>query len=416
MRTRVLLAGVSTRAAAESAARAGFAVTALDAFGDLDQHASVTACALSQRFTAHAAARAARNIQCDAVAYLSNFENHPGAVRTLAKGRALWGNAPDVLRRVRDPMVVTQTLGRRGCAVPAVHVGEPGTRKLEPGARNPEPGTRWLVKPFASGGGRRVRAWRPGSQIPRGCYLQELVDGTPGSVVFVAAGGRAVPLGMSWQLVGEDAFGAAGYKYCGNIFMAAGDTRGADDESLMNHACALSRVAAEEFSLVGVNGIDFVARGSIAYAIEVNPRWSASMELVERAYGLSVFSAHAGACASGVLPEFDLAAARRGARAVGKAVVFARRDVVVGDTRAWLSLSAGTGESVGPALPVAPALPAHEIAEIRDVPHPGERILAGRPVCTVFASGSDGAGCHAALVQRADRVYGELARWEREIA
>jgi predicted ATP-grasp superfamily ATP-dependent carboligase len=392
-------------------------VTALDAFGDLDQHASVTACALSQRFTAHAAARAARNIQCDAVAYLSNFENHPGAVRTLAAGRALWGNAPDVLRRVRDPFLVSETLARRGFAVPAVCSGEPGTVNLEPW--NPgtlEPGSRWLVKPFASGGGRRVRAWRPGSQIPRGCYLQELVDGTPGSVVFVAAGGRAVPLGMSWQLVGEDAFGAAGYKYCGNIFMAAGDTRGADDESLMNHACALCRVAAEEFSLVGVNGIDFVARGSIAYAIEVNPRWSASMELVERAYGLSVFSAHAGACAAGVLPEFDLAAARRGVRAVGKAVVFARRDVVVGDTRAWLSRSTGTGEPVGPALPVAPALPAHEIAEIRDVPHPGERILAGRPVCTVFARGSDGAGCHAALVQRAERVYGELARWEREIA
>jgi uncharacterized protein len=411
---RVLLAGVSTRAAAESAARAGFVVTAIDAFGDLDQHASVTACALSQRFTAHAAARAARHIQCDAVAYLSNFENHPGAVRTLATGRALWGNTPDVLRRVRDPMVVTQTLGRRGFAVPAVRFAERGARKLEPGTRNPEPGTRWLVKPFASGGGRRVRAWRPGAQVPRGCYLQELVDGTPGSVVFVAAGGRAVALGMSWQLVGEDAFGAAGYKYCGNIFMPAGDARGADDELLMNHACALCRVAAEEFSLVGVNGIDFIARGSDAYAIEVNPRWSASMELVERAYGLSVFSAHAGACAAGVLPEFDLAAARRGVCAVGKAVVFARRDIVVGDTRAWVS--AGTGEAVGPALSAPPTLPAHEIAEIRDVPRPGERILAGRPVCTVFASGSDGAACHAALVQRAERVYGELATWEREVA
>src|SRR5438034_876474 len=38
---RVLIAGVSTRAAAESAAQAGFVVTAIDAFGDLDQHASV---------------------------------------------------------------------------------------------------------------------------------------------------------------------------------------------------------------------------------------------------------------------------------------------------------------------------------------------------------------------------------------
>src|SRR5207249_11353903 len=77
---RVLIAGVSTRAAVESATRAGFAVTAIDAFGDLDQHASVCSISLPLRFTAHAAARAARGIDCEAVAYLSSFENHPGAV------------------------------------------------------------------------------------------------------------------------------------------------------------------------------------------------------------------------------------------------------------------------------------------------------------------------------------------------
>ena len=38
VKPHVLVAGVSTRAAAESAARAGFRVTAIDAFGDLDQH------------------------------------------------------------------------------------------------------------------------------------------------------------------------------------------------------------------------------------------------------------------------------------------------------------------------------------------------------------------------------------------
>ena len=85
--------------------------------------------------------------------------------------------------------------------------------------------------------------------------------------------------------------------------------------------------------MVGVNGIDFVARDASLYAIEVNPRWSASMELVERAYGLSMFGAHAAACTAGALPAFDLARARRRAGAIGKAVVFARRDVVTGDTR-----------------------------------------------------------------------------------
>jgi predicted ATP-grasp superfamily ATP-dependent carboligase len=429
MKTRVLLAGVSTRAAAESAARAGFAVTAIDAFGDLDQHASVTAVALPGKFTAHAAARAARTIECDAVAYLSNFENYPNAVGTLASGRALWGNTPAVLRRVRDPLLVAQTLARRGFAVPAVLTGEPGPV-------NPEPGHPWLLKPLASGGGRRVRPWRPGERVPRRCYLQALVDGRPGSVVFVAAGGRAVPLGMSRQLIGEQAFGAAGYQYCGNILMAA-----EEDEALLENADALSRVMAEEFGLVGVNGIDFIARGSVAFTIEVNPRWSASMELVERAYGLSMFGIHAAACAEGALPEFDLAAARRDVSAFGKAVVFARRDVVVGDTSAWLTRPAlpALSEVEGPAHPAlsevegpalsevegpalseveGPALSEAEgpALEIRDVPQPGGRIAAGRPVCTVFASGNDSAACHAALVRSAERVYAELATWEREVA
>ena len=52
----------------------------------------------------------------------------------------------------------------------------------------------------------------------------------------------------------------------------------------MSRSCDLARALVEEFDLVGVNGIDFVARDGLPYAIEVNPRWCASMELVERAH------------------------------------------------------------------------------------------------------------------------------------
>jgi predicted ATP-grasp superfamily ATP-dependent carboligase len=74
-------------------------------------------------------------------------------------------------------------------------------------------------------------------------------------------------------------------------------------------------------------------------------------------------------------------------------VVFARHDVTVGDTRAWL-----------------------KDASVRDVPRPGDPIRAGRPVCTIFATGRDGLSCHAALVRRAERVYDELAAWEHRVA
>jgi uncharacterized protein len=405
---RVLVVGVSTRAAADSAARAGFDVTAIDAFGDLDHHRSVDVRSIPRNlgapFSARAAARAAATVDCDAVVYLSNFENHPRAVSSLANGRVLWGNAPPILRRVRDPGLVARALRRQGCATPDVFLER---HAATIGPRHPNDAgdlqhalcgrPKWLVKPLASGGGHRIRPYaddgcpsmgaRGEELVPRGCYLQELIEGIPGSVVFVAAGGRAVPLGVSRQLVGEAAFGATAYRYCGNILAAQSDW---DDAAIVNRAAMLARAVAEEFGVVGVNGIDFVVRDGAPFAIEVNPRWSASMELVERAHGFSVFEAHAAACARGVLPAVDLTQARPGAGAVGKAVVFARRDVVVGDTMSWLA--DGT---------------------VRDIPHSGERITAGQPICTVFADGRDTLSCRLELVRRAEGIYAELDKSKR---
>jgi predicted ATP-grasp superfamily ATP-dependent carboligase len=112
------------------------------------------------------------------------------------------------------------------------------------------------------------------------------------------------------------------------------------------------------------------------------------MELVERTYGVSVFGAHADACSKGVLPTFGLAHASARHRATAKAIVFARHDVVCGDTQAWL-----------------------DDATVRDVPHPGEHIRAGHPVCTVFADGADSASCYASCVRRAERVHELLESW-----
>jgi uncharacterized protein len=376
---RVIIAGASTRAAAESAARAGHAVTSFDAYGDLDQHPSVRVVSLPRDvgvpFTPRAAARAARSEPADSVVYLSSFENHPRAVEILATGRALWGNPPEVLRRVRDPFALSDALRRRGFSAPVMGTG-PG---LSPTCPRPVPTL--LLKPRRSGGGQGVRRWTGETRIPRGHYLQEFIDGIPASIVFVAAGRRAVPLGVSTQLVGDATFGASGYRYCGNILQPSSG----DVDHVFTIACALAQAITEEFGLIGVNGIDFIARERVPYAIEVNPRWSSSMELVERAYGVSVFGLHAAACARGELPAFDLASARQTGSVYGKAIVFAREDLVAGDTRTWLT-----------------------DPTVRDVPHPGERIAKEQPICTVFASADDVGRCKGALGSRAASVYAEI--------
>ena len=163
----------------------------------------------------------------------------------------------------------------------------------------------------------------------------------------------------------------------------------------MDTASALASAVTGEFGLVGVNGIDFIVRDGIPYAIEVNPRWCASMELVERAWGFPVLDAHASACRAGALPAFDLQEPP-GAEA-GKAPQPSARRLC---TRGGMSPSAtrGRGSSTG---------------DIRDIPRPGERIPAGRPVCTVFATGLDANACHEALIGSAGQVYAQLDTWAR---
>ena len=365
----VLLVGVSTRAAAESAARAGFAVAAIDAFADVDQHPGVRAVTPPGRFGPRAAVKAARAMACTAVCYLSTFENHPREVAEMAAGRRLWGNPPAVLRRVRNPHCVAAVLADHGMPTPAL--GGDSRRS-------------WLSKPLASGGGVGVRLWRPTSRPSRSRYVQERIDGIAASVVFCAANGRAEVLGVSRQLVGLHQFGASGFRYCGSIL----------DVSLARilggQPQAIAQVLTNHFDLIGVNGVDLIVRDGQALTIEVNPRWCSSMELVERAYGQSVFGAHAAACSGQSSPSFDVTAASRFGLASGKALVFARADVTIHNTRPWLN-----------------------DPTVRDVPKEGDRIAAGRPVCTVFATGADAQECQANLERRAAQVYEVLAEWQQ---
>ena len=384
--TRVLLAGVSTRDIAESAVRAGYEVVAVDGFGDLDLQACATevhVVRVDGRFSARAAAAAAQDVSCEAVVYEASFENHPGAVRAFAANRVLWGNPPTVLARARDPRRLARVVADAGLPSPRVRLTRPA------------PGTRsgWLVKPLRSGGGDGIAVWRRGAPVPRGNYLQQRIPGVAGSIVFAADGRRAVPLGLSRILAGESVFGADGFRYCGSILGSGGDPQFPADERLLDRATLLAQSVTRAFGLVGVNGVDFIARGGVPYAIEVNPRFTAAMELVERAYAISLFEVHAQAC-RGALPAFDLAAARhRTPDAVGKAIVYARRPTALGDTRSWL---------LDP--------------DVRDISPPGTRFAPREPICTIFARGRNAAACFAALARRAALLYRDVERREARSA
>lgn len=371
MPEHVLIVGASTRAAAESAARAGLTVTAIDAFADRDQHPTVHA-VRAGRFTTREILERASAVECDSVVYLANFENHPDAVGELAANRALWGNTPETLRQVRSPLVWTEALRTRD--VPVLDV-----------ARQAPASGSWLAKPVASGGGLHIHRWRAGERLSKRLFLQQYVEGVPASIAFVADRRRAVPIALTRQVIGDAAFGAGGFQYCGSILSSAD---GASDPELPGDALMrIAQALVDEFELVGLNGVDVVVHDGVPYATEINPRWCASMEVAERASARSVLAAHRDACVHGRLPSpIPPAIAIR--TATGKAIVFARQPITVRSTDHWL---AG--------------------GNIRDVPRAGEQIAAGHPVCSVFAEGRDAAECYQRLVEQAAQVYAELHQW-----
>ncbi len=370
----MLIAGVSTRALAASAACAGYRVTAVDAFGDADLRAVAEVVVLRRdgeaRFSPPAAAAAGRDVAAAVAAYTANFENYPDAVAALSRGRRLLGNPAAVLRAVRNPLALMRALRQQGFAVPVTRASAPPATLAADS---------WLLKPRRSGGGHGTSRWRTGVPVSRGAYLQERIRGATGSIVFAADGRRAVPLGLSRQLVGLRPFGARGFRYCGSLLAAERRPVFSRQPELLSRAAALAQAATEAFGLRGLNGLDFVARDGVPLPIEVNPRYSASMELVERATGASLFAIHVDAC-EGRLP----AAMRLPSRVYGKAIVYARRDVVVNDPDRW------------------------RVPAIADVPQAGERIGRGHPICTVLADAADADACRRTLETGAAAVYRAL--------
>src|SRR2546426_635006 len=178
---RVLIAGVSTRGFAESAARAGYDVVAVDGYGDLDLVARATVVRVARvrgRFSTRAAVAAARALECDAVVYEASFENDPRAVRALTGPRPLWGNGPAALARARDPRRLARVAAAAGLPAPRLRFSRPPVDAA------------WLVKPLRSGGRAGVVRWRPRARLPRGCYVQQRIAGVTGSIVFAAHGRR----------------------------------------------------------------------------------------------------------------------------------------------------------------------------------------------------------------------------------
>jgi predicted ATP-grasp superfamily ATP-dependent carboligase len=145
------------------------------------------------------------------------------------------------------------------------------------------------------------------------------------------------------------------------------------------------------FGLLGLNGFDFIVDRGAPRLIEVNPRWTASMELYEEQSGLNLFDLHLAALA-GRRRQGDAPRAAGATRWLAKGILYA---------------------TVAVAAP-EPAL--LETLGARDRPRAGERFLPGQPICTLLAEGADREDCLRVLRSRGDAARRLLRPAGRPVA
>jgi predicted ATP-grasp superfamily ATP-dependent carboligase len=384
--------GASTRAAAASAVRAGFQPLAADLFADADLRRIATATRISpypEGFVDWL-----RVVEPPAWMYTGALENHPELVDQLAWIAPLWGNSGDVLTRVRSPWELARALENAGLLFPE-------TRKSAKGL--PHNGN-WLVKTYRGASGSGVRPLElaiPFGEASDEVY-QQTIAGLPCAAVYVATSGAAKLLGITRQFIGEVWLGAHGYQYAGSI---GPWTVSYTAENTLER---IGDVLAEEFELTGLFGVDFILDGEQVWTVEVNPRYTASVEIVERFSGTSAIEAHVAACGGssttkpadrffapteGVVPAATGTDATSHSRLHAKAILFARRDFVITQSFADDAHS----EALRTPWPT-----------LADVSPAGTPIDKGRPILTIFAAGATPAGVERQLRDRVVEIEDKL--------
>ncbi|MDZ4685245.1 MAG: ATP-grasp domain-containing protein [Planctomycetaceae bacterium] len=244
----------------------------------------------------------------------------------------------------------------------------------------------WIEKAWSSGGGRGVQLRAAGgNRIPfsERTYLQEYKPGQPMSAICIGRKDGVKLLGLTQQLIGDPVASPPWpFGYCGNI--APVSLPDAGRELIVR----MAEVLAARFELRGLFGLDFLWDGATPWVCEVNPRYTASCELLELASGRPLLTEH-WSCFTADPPPTPPVAPPVGGQPdmVGKLILYARRAATAPDLSRFLS-------------PRSP----WTVPFLADVPRVGTPFEPGQPLCTVFATGRTADAVRQKLYRRAARV------------
>jgi uncharacterized protein len=367
------IVGGSARAAAQSAVRAGFSPIAGDQFGDEDLRQLCP----TTRVDDYPAGlmRVCTQPHAGPWMYTGALENHPQLIARMSELRPLLGNNADVVCRVRDPFALAAALVRAGFASLSLSRTAEGL---------PRDGS-WLRKPYRSAGGAEITRWdAANSSDPTSArfYFQKFAAGEVCGAVYVANGADARLLGVSRQLPSV----AGSFLYHGSIGPIA------LPEKVRQQCERLGQFLATELKLVGLFGVDVVLDDEMIWPLEVNPRYTASVEVLERALGLKAIQWHVAGCRKERLSLVNIPTKTQVA---AKRVLYAPCQLSVPDALLATVVQENTDNSW---------------PNYADLPAAGAMIRAGWPILTVLAVGDRETSVLQSLHRQAATVEKLLAK------
>jgi len=366
----MLVIGIDVLSLATSATKAGYKVYAVDYFGDqnlkrvcheslsiVKQTPGISCGQLSTNFNPEALLQLTTGLLkknvIDVTLLSTGLDDSSDVLRELNDVIPILGNHPHVIKRIRDKMEFFQELKRLGVHHPETAM----TENFEEARKKAKDiGYPVLVKPSKGFGGVGIRkvqdpkelkqAFQHASLVDEKVLIQEYISGISASVSLISSANETIALTLNEQLLGVDEVGQEEpFGYCGNV---------------VNRCKNIAERITSHFDLIGSNGIDFViSEEGILHVVEVNPRFQATLECVERILGINMVEAHVKTCLQEKLPTI-----------IKKNAVFCTRLILFAPQRS-----------------VVPDLSAFE--EVRDIPIPEVIIEKGEPVCSIVVEGAN---------------------------
>lgn len=230
---------------------------------------------------------------------------------------------------------------------------------------------KYLLKPLKSGGGKEIELIYSLKDYNRikgklkndNYYFEEYIDGKLYSAQFGADTRNSRLLSVTKQLNARNTDNP--FKYGGNILIKA-------DEQLRKTLQETADLLTSTYGLKGINGFDFIIRNGEKYFLELNPRFTAAVELLLPIYSEDVFKIY---FEKNINKNYIHKLLNTDIKESGKLIYYAQKNLKIKDDLKKLN-----NKNIRDSITESD----QNKYLIKDLPQIGEKFLKGDPVFTLI--------------------------------